>query len=71
MTKAIRTLAVLVLNCAIGLWATPSAADEAGPGASAVCKEHVVCIDTSTVNAWPLDRWSAVRRAHRTTATAS
>jgi hypothetical protein len=71
MTRAIRTLAVLVLNCGIGLWATPSAADAASPAAGAVCKEDVVCIDTTTVHTWPLDRWSTVRRAPSNTATAT
>jgi hypothetical protein len=43
MTKAKRTLALLVLNSALGHWATPSAAHEAG-AASPVCREDVICV---------------------------
>ena len=70
MTKMPRTLALLVLNSAIGLWATPSAAEQATPVANAVCKEDVVCVDASTVHTWPLDRWTTVRRADRRAASA-
>ena len=70
MTKAARTLAFLVLNIAVGLLATPAAAQQAGsPPSNAVCSEDVICVDSATVATWPLDRWTTVRRADRRIAT--
>jgi hypothetical protein len=61
MIKLARSLAVLALNSAVGLAATPAAAQPA----SAVCNEAIICVGSTVVHAWPLDRWSTVRQASR------
>lgn len=55
--------AAVLLVAAFSLLANPAAAQQAGTQPSnAVCMEDVICVDTSTVRAWPIERWSQLRR---------
>ena len=67
MTPIRTSLAALVLAGAAGFAATSVAAQSA----SAVCAGDYICIDSGVVTAWPLDRWTTVRRAGRPTAAAN
>jgi hypothetical protein len=63
MTKTITGSAAVLLVAAFSLLANPATAQQTGSAPSnAVCFEDVICVDTSVVRTWPLERWSQVRR---------
>jgi hypothetical protein len=63
MTKTATGTTAVLLAAAFGLLANPAAAEPSDtPAGNAVCIEDVICIDSGTVRAWPLERWSEVRR---------
>jgi hypothetical protein len=63
MTNTITGSAAVLLVAAFSLLANPATAQQTGSSPSnAVCIEDVICVDTTVVRTWPLERWSQVRR---------
>jgi hypothetical protein len=65
-------LAALLLVAAYGLLVNPAAAQQTGsPPVNAVCSDDYICVDSTVVATWPLERWTQVRRQRQQAATTS